>query len=128
MAAHIEGKGCAVIDMTGLAQKGGAVVTHVRIADRPEDIHAVRLASGGARLILGCDLVVTGGADSLAKVQPGRTHAVVNAHETVTGDFTRNPDFTFPGPAFRRATAATLGDGAADFKHVRASCRERGGP
>ena len=63
----------------------------------------------------GCDLVVTGGADSLAKVQPGRTHAVVNAHETVTGDFTRNPDFTFPGAALRRAIDDTLGDGHADF-------------
>src|SRR3546814_15171473 len=91
MAAHIEGKGCAVLDMTGLAQKGGAVVTHVRIADRPEDIHAVRLASGGARPILGRDLVVTGGADSIAQVQPGRTHAVVNAPATVTGAVTRTP-------------------------------------
>src|SRR3546814_5453125 len=101
--------------MTGLAQKGGAVVTHVRIADRPEDIHAVRLASGGAKLVLGCDLVVTGGPDSLAKVQPGTTHAVVNAHETVTGDFTRNPDFAFPGAALRHAIAETLGDGQVDF-------------
>src|SRR3546814_2405369 len=109
MGADIEGKGGGVLDMTGLAQKGGAVVTHVRIADRPEDIHAVRLASGGARLILGCDLVVTGGADSLAKVQPGRTHAVVNAHETVTGDFTRNPDFTFPGAALRSAIGEKIG-------------------
>src|SRR3546814_20919082 len=102
MGADIEGKGGGVLDMTGLAQKGGAVVTHVRIADRPEDIHAVRLASGGARLILGCDLVVTGGADSLAKDQPGRTHAVVNAHETVNVDFTRNPDSNLTDDAFRR--------------------------
>jgi indolepyruvate ferredoxin oxidoreductase len=48
MAAHIEGRGCSILDMTGLAQKGGAVFSHVRLAQRPEDIHAVRLAAGGA--------------------------------------------------------------------------------
>src|SRR3546814_15092888 len=125
MGADIEGKGGGVLDMTGLAQKGGAVVTHVRIADRPEDIHAVRLASGGARLILGCDRVVTGGADSLAKAQPGRTHAVVTAHETVTGDFTRTPDFTFPGAALGRALGEPLGAGD-PASYRRTFLREKG--
>src|SRR5207244_11226920 len=48
MAAHLEGKGVTVLDMTGLAQKGGAVLSHVRIAARPDDIHAVRIARGPA--------------------------------------------------------------------------------
>ncbi|MEA2781385.1 MAG: indolepyruvate ferredoxin oxidoreductase, partial [Rhodospirillaceae bacterium] len=68
MAAHIEGKGCSVLDMTGLAQKGGAVFSHIRIAERPEDIHAVRIAAGGARLLLGCDMVVAGTVDALSKI------------------------------------------------------------
>ena len=60
MAAHLEGKGAGMIDMVGLSQKNGAVVTHLKIAAKPEDIAAVRIAAGGADLILGCDLV-TGG-------------------------------------------------------------------
>ncbi|HSK42001.1 MAG TPA: indolepyruvate ferredoxin oxidoreductase family protein [Arenibaculum sp.] len=96
MAAHLEGKGCSVLDMTGLAQKGGAVTSHLRIARRPDDIHAVRIAAGGARAVLGCDIVVAAGGDALSKMAPGVTHAVMNAHETVTADFTRDPNFKVP--------------------------------
>ncbi len=92
MAAHLEQKGCTILDMTGLAQKGGAVYSHVRIARRPEEIHAVRIAAGGAHLLLGCDLVVAASADALSKLQHGHSRAIVNSHETITGDFTRNPD------------------------------------
>src|SRR6202030_499031 len=60
MAAHLEGKGCRSIDMPGLAQKGGAVYSHVKIGARPEDIHAIRVAAGEADLVLCCDLVVSG--------------------------------------------------------------------
>ena len=75
MAAHLEGKGTAVLDMTGLAQKGGPVMSHLRIASNPEDIQTTRIASGGARLLLGCDLMVAGGQSALATVGPGtRTH------------------------------------------------------
>jgi indolepyruvate ferredoxin oxidoreductase len=80
MAAHIEGKGCSVLDQTGLSQKNGAVASHVRIAERPEDIHAVRIATGGARLILGCDIVTATAPDSLAVANQGVTNAVVNAY------------------------------------------------
>ncbi|MFQ5954279.1 MAG: indolepyruvate ferredoxin oxidoreductase family protein, partial [Kiloniellales bacterium] len=101
MAAHLEGKGCSVLDMTGLAQKGGAVISHLRIARRPEDIHAVRLAAGGARLVLGCDIVVAGGFEALAKIERGRTQAIINSHQTVTGSFTRDSDWSFPADALR---------------------------
>ena len=60
MAAHLEGKGLGMIDMAGLAQKGGAVYSHVRLAARQDDIHAIRVTAGAADLVLGCDLVVTG--------------------------------------------------------------------
>ena len=93
MAAHIEGKGCSVLDQAGLAQKGGAVTSHIRIANTPDDIHAVRVAAGGAHLVIGCDVVVTASSDCLSKMAPGFTHAVINDHETVTADFTRNAGF-----------------------------------
>ena len=115
MAAHLEGKGCTVLDMAGLAQKGGAVTSHLRLAARPEDIHAVRLSAGGARLLLGCDLVVASGFEALSKVQAGTTHAVINTHETVTGDFTRNPDLLFPGERLQERIAEATGAGKADF-------------
>ena len=115
MAAHLEGKGVTVLDMAGLAQKYGAVVSHLRIAQRPRDIHAVRLAAGGARLLLGCDLVVAAGFDSLAKVTPGETHAVINAHESPTGAFTRDPDLEFPGAELRRLVADVAGPGNTEF-------------
>ncbi len=115
MAAHIEGKGCAVLDMAGLAQKGGAVVSHVRVAETPEDIYAVRISAGGARLLLGCDLVVAAGFEAMSKITPGETRAVINSHETVTGDFTLNPDYSFPGRRLQDMIAQAAGPGHADF-------------
>jgi indolepyruvate ferredoxin oxidoreductase len=115
MAAHLEGKGCTVLDMTGLAQKGGAVYSHVRIARRPDDIHAVRIAAGGARLLLGCDLVVAGSADALSKLRSGCSRAIVNSHQTITGDFTRNPDLVFPAASLQHSIAAAVGPEAAEF-------------
>lgn len=112
MAAHIEDKGVGVLDIAGLAQKFGAVTSHVRIAPKPEDIHAVQIAAGGASLVIGCDLVVTAGADALGKMQDGMTRAVVNTHEMVTGDFTRDPDFTLPAEDMRGAIDEAVGDGA----------------
>jgi indolepyruvate ferredoxin oxidoreductase len=115
MAAHLEGKGVAVLDQLGMAQKGGAVLSHVRIADNPEAIHAVRIAAGGARLLLGCDLVVSAGAEALSRLHAGTTRAVVNSHETITGDFTRNPDLLFPGSELKHNIAAAVGQGGAEF-------------
>ncbi len=115
MAAHLEGKGCGVLDMIGLAQKGGAVMTHLRLAASPEDITAVRIAPGGADLLLGCDIVVAGGRDALATAEKGATHAVVNTHETMTGDFTRMSDLAFPAASLRRAIASTVGEARATF-------------
>jgi indolepyruvate ferredoxin oxidoreductase len=115
MAAHLEGKGVTVLDMTGLAQKGGAVLSHVRIAERPDEIHAVRIAAGSARLLLGSDLVVSAGSEALSKVQSGQTKAIINSHETITGDFTRNPDLPFPGRELCQSIAAAVGGDNAEF-------------
>ncbi len=115
MAAHLEGKGVAVLDQLGMAQKGGAVMSHVRIAEHPDQIHAVRIAAGSARLLLGCDLVVSASAEALSKAAPGTTRAVINSHEIITGDFTRNPDLPFPSRDLRAGVAASVGQGGADF-------------
>jgi indolepyruvate ferredoxin oxidoreductase len=115
MAAHLEGKGVTVLDMTGLAQKGGAVYSHVRIAETPDQIHAVRLATGGADLLLGCDLVVSASSEALSKLDPRRSRAVINTHETITGDFTRNPDLPFPRSELSRSIAAATGTGNTEF-------------
>ncbi|WP_010300575.1 indolepyruvate ferredoxin oxidoreductase family protein [Candidatus Odyssella thessalonicensis] len=96
MAAHLEGKGCSVVDMAGLAQKGGAVVSHLRIATRPEDIHATRVANNHADLILGFDLVVTASPEGIQKINASHTHLIVNTYQSITGHFTKNPDYVFP--------------------------------
>jgi indolepyruvate ferredoxin oxidoreductase len=115
MAAHLEGKGVSVLDMTGLAQKGGAVVSHVRIADTPEALHAVRVATGEADAILGCDLVVTAGAEAISKMQSGVTRAVVNVAETPTAEFTRNADWQFPQAKMRAEIENAIGAEATYF-------------
>jgi indolepyruvate ferredoxin oxidoreductase len=97
VAAHIEGKGVSVLDMSGLAQKYGAVMSHVQLAARPEELHATRLDTGGASLVLGCDLVVSASAESLAKMSNARTRALVNATVTPTAEFVRNPNWQLPG-------------------------------
>ncbi|MDQ7247122.1 indolepyruvate ferredoxin oxidoreductase family protein [Rhodospirillaceae bacterium R-7] len=114
MAAHLEGKGCSVMDLTGLAQKGGAVLSHVRIADRPDRLHAVRIGTAQADLLLGCDLVVSASPDALGRAGRERTTAIVNAQETVTGDFTRNADWDFPAAKLQGMIRDVVGK-AVDF-------------
>ncbi|HEX8961850.1 MAG TPA: indolepyruvate ferredoxin oxidoreductase family protein [Rhodocyclaceae bacterium] len=111
-AAHIDGKGVTVLDMTGLAQKGGAVFSHVRICDDPGAIHAVRIATGEADAVIGGDAIVSCSPDALVKMQRGRSRAVINCAETPTAEFTRNPDWQFPLDRMREALAGTVGDGA----------------
>ena len=86
-----------IIDMAGIAQKNGAVVTHLKIAARPEDISAVRVAGGGAELILGCDLVTSASERMLSGASATRTAAVINSHQTMPAHFTHDADFTIPG-------------------------------
>ena len=115
MAAHLEGKGCGMIDMAGLAQKGGAVFSHVRIAPTPADITAIRISAGKADLVLGCDLVVSGSRKVLAAVREGETKFLVNTNEVMPGDFTRNADFSLPTERIKRAIVSAAGTGQATF-------------
>jgi indolepyruvate ferredoxin oxidoreductase len=97
VAAHLEGKGVSVLDMSGLAQKYGAVMSHVQVAARPEQMHATRIDTGGAHLVLGCDLVVTASTEAMAKMASARTRTVVNASVTPTAEFVKNPNWQLPG-------------------------------
>ncbi len=115
MAAHLEGKGCSVLDMTGLAQKNGAVVSHVRIAEVPERIHATRIAAGEADFVLACDVLTGVGYEPLAKMQRGRTRALVNTALVMPASFTRDPDLRFPLGSMERAIDDAVGEGAAEF-------------
>ena len=101
MAAHIEGKGCSTLNQTGLAQKFGAVVSHVRIARAQSDIFAVRIPDRNADLLLGCDLVVSASRETLARFSRERTHAVVNSYENPTADFIHDKNYQFPAQEMR---------------------------
>ncbi|TWH99746.1 indolepyruvate ferredoxin oxidoreductase [Luteimonas cucumeris] len=112
MAGHLEGRGSTVLDQTGLAQKGGAVTTHIRIARTPEDIHAVRIAAGEADLVLGCDMVVVNDYWALSKIRAGRTQVVLNTYEAMPGTFTTRPDMQFPATDIIAAVQHALGGAA----------------
>jgi len=110
MAAHLENKGGSVLDQTGLAQKGGAVTTHIRIAKTPADINAVRIAAGEADLVLGCDMVVVNDYWALSKIRADRTEVVLNTYEAMPGSFTRNTDMQFPANEIIVAIKTALGN------------------
>ncbi|MGR3467185.1 MAG: DUF6537 domain-containing protein, partial [Shimia sp.] len=110
MAAFVDGKGAAMMEMAGLAQKGGAVHIHCRIAETPGDITAVRVATGECDALIGGDLVVSAGAKTLGLMAQGRTGGVVNSHEIVTGAFTRDTEFRIPQNGLEVALRAKLQD------------------
>ena len=95
MAAHMARLGCSVLDMAGLAQKGGAVTSYIILAESPEAINATHVADGGAHLMVGCDVVTSAAAGPLRKLRRG-TPTVLNTHELMTGDFVAQPDIAFP--------------------------------
>jgi indolepyruvate ferredoxin oxidoreductase len=109
MAAHLDGLGVGIIDMAGLAQKGGAVTTHMKIAPRPEDIRSIRISPEEADVVLACDMVVAGSKKALSDIRPGHTQLFVNLHETYPGDFTRDADFSLPTRRLMRALEERAG-------------------
>jgi len=115
MAAHLEDKGVTVLDQIGLAQKNGSVVSHVRLARDPEELHAVRIAAGSADLMLACDMITAAGKESLSKVSLGETTAIVNTQATMNGAFTQNPDLQFPAEAVKSALKKACGENSTHF-------------
>ena len=114
MAAHLEGKGASVLDNTGLARKGGAVTTHVRLAPDPLSLHAPRIAAGKAAVVLGCDLVVAAGAETLSRIDPGRTRVVLNGHANPTAAQLADPDASLDAEQLRAVVAAVAGADAVE--------------
>ncbi len=97
MAAHLQGLGVSVLDQTGLAQKNGAVTSHVRIARAPEDIDGSLVPAAGLDLLLGCDMVVAAQPDTASTFAPGRSRAVVNDHVVPIAAFALMPDLALDG-------------------------------
>ncbi len=110
MAAHVDGKGAGMMEMAGLAQKGGAVHVHCRIAENPDDISAVRVAAGECDALIGGDFLVSADAATLGLMRSGRTGAVVNSHEIITGDFTHDTEFTLPSERLKLTLSSKLRD------------------
>ncbi|MFK3972957.1 indolepyruvate ferredoxin oxidoreductase family protein [Pseudomonas sp. NPDC087358] len=128
MAAFIEGKGVLNLDMAGMAQKGGAVWSHIRIAADQQQLYAPRIAEGEASLLLGCDLVVSANAETLAKLRHGVTHAVINCEQSQTsafvrtfarqaqsGDLLQHPDPQFRSPGMSQQINEAVGEQQACF-------------
>jgi len=113
MAAHIEDMAFSSVDQTGISQKGGSVVSHLRLASRHGDINALRLNEGAADLIIGCDNVTTAGDAVLSVISPRRTKVLLNTYEQITGDFVQNPNLVFP-----RSTVSGRIEAAADNGNV----------
>jgi indolepyruvate ferredoxin oxidoreductase len=98
MAAHLEGKSASVLDFMGFAQKGGSVLSFVRLADRRDRLNQVRIDTQQADAVLACDLVVGASPDALATVRHGRTRILANTHEVPVAESVRNPDASVKVP------------------------------
>ncbi len=115
MAAHLEGKGVTLLDVTGLAQKNGAVASHIRVASRSEELHSTRIGVGNADLVLGCDIVVATGLDALQKLSRARSRAIVNTHVAPTAEFALSPDLELSSTEMEATIERVLGSDRAEF-------------
>ena len=112
VAAYLDGLFSSNLDLTGLSQKYGAVTAHVRIAREPGALHATRIAAGEADALIGCDLIVAAGDESLSKLKRGKTSAVISADLTPTADFARNPNWSVDADLLIERLKNALGDKA----------------
>ena len=99
-----------MLDMVGVAQKGGAVLSHIKIAQHPEDLHSVEVGAGGADLLLGCDLVVSASPESLSRIRHGETRVIVNNHNTPIARFIHDPNIDFESSINQRTLAKAAGE------------------
>ena len=90
-------------------------MSHVRLADHPDDIYSTRVGTGAADLVIGCDVIVTASRDALTRMGEGRTHAVVNSTGTPTAAFVKNPNWQFPGAAAENEIRTACGNDRVDF-------------
>jgi len=110
MAAHIDGLACSILDVTGLSQKYGAVLSHVHMAPSAELLHATRIAPGEADTVIGCDLIVSAGDEAMSRMRAGRTRAVVCTDVIPTSEFARNADWAVDAQAMLQNIQAVCGE------------------
>lgn len=115
MAAHLEGKGASILDQTGLAQKNGAVMSHVRITHTASKLGGTRIPNRQTDLVVGCDLVVAAGKDALMSYGLGRTRAIVNDYLAPVAAFTLAPDLAMDRDNLTDLVAESIGREAAEF-------------
>ncbi len=109
MAAHVEGRACSVMDITGMAQKGGAVLSHIRLGASRDCINAPRLWSDSADLLIGCDLVVSAGAQVTGLVRR-EANVVVNSDVLPTAQFQRDQNIDFSKESMLGVLGQLVGD------------------
>jgi indolepyruvate ferredoxin oxidoreductase len=114
MAAHMEGKAAKVLDMTGMAQKGGGVMSHVRFSASADNIPSARLGTGQTDLLVACDLIVASGPDVVKTVRPD-TRVAANEDVVPTGEFQTRPDIDLTPATFTRAIEQRIGKGKIDL-------------
>ncbi len=112
MAAHLDGAHVTVLDQMGMAQKGGSVFSHIRLAAAAEQLHGLRVGRGEADLLLACDMVVAGAKDTLATLRSGVSHVVLNTYEVPTGDFVMDTTTRLPSAQLRRTITDAAGTDA----------------
>jgi indolepyruvate ferredoxin oxidoreductase len=117
LAAHLSGHAATVLDQTGLAQKGGAVLTHLRFARTRGELHAPRVARTDA--LIGCDLLVACSHEAMARTVPGRTRALINIADVITGELLRHPERGFPHEGAVGALRQRLGTEAQEVDATR---------
>ena len=114
-AAQIDGKGSGVLDMTGLAQKGGAVKSFLRIFNDPKEISTIRLSYGDTNLLMGFDLLVANDEEVLKTLDKQKTKSIINSDEIMTGEFTRDKNFFLPFDKMKENLINILGKNNIDF-------------
>ncbi len=128
MAAHLEGKGSSVLDFTGFAQKFGTVLSYLRIARAPADIHQVRIGDGAADAVIGCDAVVSSAPKASVHYRTG-TRVALNLAEMPTGDLVLNRDADLRIDARLAAISGAVGaDSLAALDAARLAGRLLGDP
>ena len=115
MASHLESKGVGVMEMAGLAQKGGAVHIHCRIANKPESISAIRVSLGEVNSLIGCELSVSAGEKTLSLLRRGFSKGIISNQEANSGEFTRDPNFKIPTDGLKLAINARIGPDSVQY-------------
>ncbi len=107
-AALLEGKSMRCLDQTGLSQKGGAVVSHLKIFARATEV-SNKVGIGEADGYLGFDVLTAADVRHLVRARPDRSVAVVSSSHVPTGLMVRNAAVEFPADSLlhQRIDAAT---------------------